>query len=113
MSNKIRQIRSDIIFLLEFSLDDFRSKYAGSAGGALWALVQPLSTILLYWFVFQICFHSGDVSDHPFILWLISGLMPWFFVSDAISASTSSMVEYSYLVEKVRFNIDILPTMWL
>ena len=49
------------------------------------------------------------MNNVPFIIWLVSGLLPWFFVSDAINNSTASLVEYSYLVKKVVFNIDILP----
>lgn len=96
-------------FIWQFALDDFKNKYSGSALGALWAFLQPITTIVLYWFVFQLGFKSQPVADFPFILWLLAGLVPWFFVSEAISNATASMVEYSYLVKKVLFNIDILP----
>lgn len=109
MKEKFKSELADLQFLWQFSLDDFKSKYAGAAGGAVWAVLQPFSTILLYWFVFQVGFNSPPVNGYPFILWLVSGLMPWFFISDAIAYATGSMVEYSYLVKKVRFNIDILP----
>ena len=104
-----KKIFSDISFLWQFSLDDFKGKYAGSFAGAAWAVVQPLTTIVLYWFVFQKGFRSQPVTDVPFILWLIAGLLPWLFFSDVIANTTPSMVEYSYLVKKVKFNIDILP----
>ena len=72
-------------------------------------LFSRFITVLIYWFIFQIGFKSGDVDGYPFILWLVSGLLPWFFVSDSITNATSSLVEYSYLVKKVLFNINILP----
>lgn len=109
MKEKIKEKWMDFSFLLQFSLDDLKGKYAGSLLGGFWAVLQPLSTILIYWFVFQLGFHSQPVLGVPFILWLISGLIPWFFVSEAIASSTSSLMEYSYLVKKVLFNIDILP----
>lgn len=77
--------------------------------GVLWAFIQPLMTIIIYWFIFQIGFKSQPVDNYPFILWLISGLIPWFFISESIVSVTSSLVEYSYLVKKIVFNIDILP----
>ena len=59
--------------------NDFKTKYAGSFFGILWAFVQPIVTILLYWFVFQVGLRSGDVSDVPFVLWLMCGLIPRYF----------------------------------
>jgi hypothetical protein len=47
--------------------------------------------------------------DHPFVLWLICGLVPWFFFSEALGSGTNALTEYSYLVKKVVFKIDILP----
>lgn len=109
MKKKIRKYLSDIGFLWQFSLDDFKRKYAGSVGGVAWAVLQPLSTVMLYWFVFQVGLKSGSVTEIPFILWLIAGLLPWLYISETISSSMPALVEYSYLVKKVRFNIDILP----
>lgn len=103
------KLLSDIGFLWQFSLDDFKRKYAGSIGGVAWAVIQPLSTVMLYWFVFQVGLKSGAVTEVPFVLWLIAGLLPWLYISDTIAASMPTLVEYSFLVKKVRFNIDILP----
>ena len=34
--------------------NDFKTRYAGSYFGVLWAMVQPVIIVLVYWFVFQI-----------------------------------------------------------
>ena len=96
---------------LIFSLakNDFKTRFAGSYLGIFWAFVQPVVTILVYWFVFQVGFRSGTVAEFPFVLWLTAGLVPWFYFSEALMGATSSLLEYSYLVKKVVFNIDILP----
>ncbi|HHV10255.1 MAG TPA: ABC transporter permease [Clostridiales bacterium] len=109
MKDKISKKTSEIIFIWQFAMDDFKAKYAGSALGGTWAFLQPIITIVLYWFVFQLGFKTQSVGDFPFILWLLSGLIPWFFFSDAISNATASMMEYNYLVKKVLFNVNILP----
>ena len=109
MRIKMKKLANDIAFVWQFALDDFKSKYAGSALGSLWAFLQPMVTIVLYWFVFQLGFKSQPVDDFPFILWLITGLVPWFFISEAIVNATASLRDYSYLVKKVLFHIDILP----
>lgn len=106
---KLREILNTLAFIRQFALDDFRNKYAGSALGILWAFLQPIITILLYWFVFQMGFKSQPIDNFPFILWLMIGLIPWFFISEAIANATATLMEYSYLVKKVLFNINILP----
>jgi teichoic acid transport system permease protein len=96
-----------LIFYL--SKNDFKTKFAGSYFGIFWAFVQPVITIVLYWFVFQVGLRSSSMNEVPFVLWLIAGLVPWFYYSDVISSVTNCFLEYSYLVKKVVFNISILP----
>ena len=43
------------------------------------------------------------------MLWLVSGIVPWFYFSESLSNGTNALLEYNYLVKKVVFNIDILP----
>ena len=91
--------------------NDFQARFAGSYFGIFWAFVQPLITVLLYWFVFQVGLRAGSVSDHPFILFLISGLIPWFYFSEICNGGTNCLIEYSYLVKKIVFNVGILPVL--
>ena len=61
---------------------DFKQRCLGSYLGILWAFIQPLITVVIFWFVFQIGFKSKPVDNFPFILWLVCGLFPWFFFND-------------------------------
>lgn len=90
--------------------NDFKTKYAGSYLGIVWAFIQPVITILVYWFVFSVGFRSGTGDlGVPFVLYLVAGIVPWFFFQDALIGGTNSLLEYNYLVKKVVFNIRILP----
>ncbi|HAC61699.1 MAG TPA: teichoic acid ABC transporter permease [Lachnospiraceae bacterium] len=96
--------------IVTLAKNDFRKKFAGSYMGILWALVQPVVTVLMYWFVFQVGLRqTQSYGGVPFILWMLAGLVPWFYFNDALTGGTSSLVEYSYLVKKVVFRIEILP----
>lgn len=95
------------------SKSDFKTKYAGSYLGITWAFVQPIVTVLVYWFVFQVGLRSVPIDNFPYALWLVAGLVPWFFFSEALSNATNSLLEYSYLVKKVVFKISILPVVKL
>ena len=98
----------------KLSKNDFKTRYAGSYFGVVWAMVQPVVIVLVYWFVFQIGLNNATAElkqgiKVPFVLWLVSGIVPWFYFSESLSNGTSALLEYNYLVKKVVFNINILP----
>lgn len=100
--------------IARLSVNDFKTKFAGSYLGIVWAFVQPVITILVYWFVFEKGFKPAPVNNAagvevPFVLWLTAGMVPWFFFSEALSGGARALLDYSYLVKKVVFQIDILP----
>ncbi len=100
--------------IARLSVNDFKTKFAGSYLGIVWAFIQPVITILVYWFVFEKGFkpaaiHNAAGDQVPYVLWLIAGMVPWFFFSDALSGGTRALLDYSYLVKKVVFQIDALP----
>lgn len=111
--NKKKYIIADVwqnrTLVWNLAKNDFKTKFAGSYLGIVWAFVQPIITVLVYWFVFQIALPSTPVENVPFVLWLVAGIVPWFFFSDAWNAGTMAFVDYSYLVKKVVFKISILP----
>ena len=104
-----RAIYHDRRLLLSLSLQDFKRRFAGSYFGILWGFINPMLTITVYWLVFQFGFRTGDVGEIPFVLWFMCGIVPWLFFSESLSAASNSFLEYSYLVKKVVFHINILP----
>ena len=94
--------------IFQLAKNDFKKKYAGSYLGIVWAFVQPVVTVMVYWFVFGMI-RSSSPRPVPFVLWLIAGLIPWFFFQDGLINGTNALLEYNYLVKKVVFRIDILP----
>ncbi len=88
---------------------DLKQRYLGSYLGILWAFIQPAITVLIFWFVFQVGFKSMPVDNFPFVLWLVCGMFPWFFFSDAWMSATNSIVANSFLVKKVVFRVSLLP----
>jgi ABC-type polysaccharide/polyol phosphate export permease len=113
LARKLISNGTDIIrlrnLIIELAITDFKKKYLGSFLGVFWAFVQPAATILIFWFVFQVGFKSAPVDNFPFILWLVTGMTPWFFFSEALSNATGSIVENAFLVKKVVFKVGLLP----
>ena len=96
------------------SVNDFKKRYAGSYMGIVWALAQPVITVIMYYIIFDVVFQSraqavSEGIEVPYVLMLTAGLVPWFFFSEALTNGTTSLLEYNYLVKKVLFKISILP----
>ena len=104
-----RELIRDAKVFLGLVSNDLKSRYSGSAFGIVWAYVQPLVTVLVFWYVYQVGFRNAPVDDAPFILWFICAFIPWTFFSDGSVTSAGVMYEYSYLVKKMRFKVWQLP----
>ena len=90
---------------------DLVKTYRGAALGWSWAIIKPAVTIFVYWFAFSIGLRmGGDVDGYPYFLWLISGLLPWFYMSEMITSGTDTIRKYSYLVTKMKFPVSTIPT---
>lgn len=110
MRQHIKDIYGSKRLILDLVKNDFKVKYAGSYLGITWAFVQPVITILLYWIVFQYGLRVVTSNTSiPFAIWLITGMVPWFFIADAITNGSNGFFEYNYLVKKVVFKISIIP----
>ncbi len=118
MLKALLEIPSEVMqskkLVLTLAKNDFKTKFAGSYLGRIWAFIQPIVTVLVYWFVFEKALNAGTQSTKsgitvPFVLWLIAGLVPWFYFQDILSSGTNVLIEYSYLVKKVVFKISTLP----
>jgi len=98
-----------IHLLVELIKRDFRSRFTGSALGISWAILQPLSFVVLYWFVFtRMIPRSPDAGSVEYPLFLISGLLPWLGISEGISRATPAIVENGPMVRRLTFKSEIL-----
>lgn len=88
---------------------ELEARYVGSIGGIVWAIVQPLVTVAVYWFVFSVGFRAQGPSGMPFILYFLGGFVPWLFFNEVLNASIPSVVGNAHLVKKTLFPTQILP----
>lgn len=93
----------------QLAVNDCRARFAASGLGMAWSFLQPLLMIFVIWYVFQVGFRSSPVDDVPFIVWYVPAFLSWNFFSEAVSQSTNSLMEYSYLLKKVNFKAEIIP----
>jgi len=95
--------------ILKLAQQDFKANYLGSYLTFIWAFIHPCITIVIFYVVFQIAFTAGPVDKYPFIIWLMTGMIPWFFFTESLTNATNSIIVYSFLVKKVVFRVSILP----
>lgn len=95
---------------------DLSARYQGSILGNLWPLLNQLSQLLIYTYVFSVVLQvklnlPGQQEDNPlaFGLWLFAGLVPWIAVSTGLSQACISVVSQPNLVKKVVFPLALLP----
>ncbi|MCL4292982.1 MAG: ABC transporter permease [Acidimicrobiia bacterium] len=92
--------------LLNLTRKELKVKYKNSVLGFLWSLLNPLLYLVVYYVVFQ---YFLKTSIPVFAVFLLAGLLPWTFFSNALGAGTTSIVGNSSLVGKVWFPREILP----
>lgn len=92
---------------------ELKAMYVGSLFGFFWAVVNPLTQLVIYGVVFGVFFKSTPdpvYGTNSFFLYLLCGLIPWQFFSQAVSASTNVIVSNGNLIKKaVGFSPEILP----
>jgi lipopolysaccharide transport system permease protein len=94
---------------------DLEARYKGSVLGNLWPLVNQLSQLLIYTYVFSIVLNVKlslkglPATDMTFGLWLFAGLLPWIAFTGGLNQSASSVLSQPNLVKKVVFPLFLLP----
>ena len=95
----VQAIWRNRFLIVQLTKRDFQSRYLGSYLGLPWAFIKPLAVIVVMWFAFTYGLKIGKVDNNvPFAMWLVIGIIPWFYVSDNIIGSTRSLQEYSFLI---------------
>jgi lipopolysaccharide transport system permease protein len=99
-----------LYLFVELIKRDFRLRFTGSALGVAWAILQPLSLVVLYWFVFTLMIppRSPSVAGQNYVLFLICGLIPWIGINEGILRGTTSIVDNAPMVRRLAFRSEIL-----
>lgn len=94
------------------ALKEISKKYKGTVFGSAWAIFKPVMFICFYWFGIAVGVRGGssDIDGHPYIFWLISGIIPWFFISETWSYVAKSIRSNKHLVTKIKFPVETIPT---
>ncbi|MGI5964186.1 MAG: ABC transporter permease [Lawsonibacter sp.] len=115
MKTLIQIIKEHITYrkqIMKLAKSDLIKTYRGSALGWAWTLIKPLVTIFVFWFAFTQGLRQGEggIDGYPFILWLIAGFIPWFYMSEMITQGAGCIRKNRHMVTKMKFPISVIPT---
>ncbi|WP_226670841.1 ABC transporter permease [Metabacillus litoralis] len=100
-----------INLIYRMSRFEVKGAYQNHYLGTLWQFLNPIIQIMIYWIVFGIGIRGGQpVGEIPYILWLLMGLIPWFFISPSMIQGSNSIHQKVSLVSKMNFPVSLLPT---
>jgi ABC-2 type transport system permease protein len=84
------------------TLRDLKIRYSTSFLGYFWSIVDPLLMSAIYYFVFVVIFHRGDAVHQPYIVFLLTGLLPWMWFSGAVGDTTRAFLREQKLIRSTK-----------
>jgi len=103
-----RVLRYRDLFLV-FVLREFTLRYRYSVVGVAWALLQPLSMMALFTFIFTYIVHYDIARGYPKVLFFYSALLPWTFFASSLNYAVPSLRNHYELITKIYFPREIIP----
>lgn len=87
---------------------DVKVRYKQTVLGALWAVLQPFVTMVVFSLFFGVLI--GVASDGvPYPIFTYTALVPWTFFANSLTQATSGMVSNADLLKKIYFPRLALP----
>jgi lipopolysaccharide transport system permease protein len=93
--------------VLSFTLRDVKARYKQTSLGVAWAIVQPLSIMIVFTLVFSV-FAKVPSDGLPYPIFAYNGLIFWTFFANSVTAGTLAMVANSPLIRKIYFPRETL-----
>lgn len=100
----------DLIWTL--SVHRIKVRYKQSVLGVFWAILQPISMMLIFTFIFSLIAKMPS-EGAPYAIFAYTALLPWNYFSTGVSNGTNSLVRHAQFVTKVYFPREILPITYI
>jgi homopolymeric O-antigen transport system permease protein len=95
--------------LFFFVWRDVKVRYKQTVLGALWAVIQPLTTTFAFAILFGRFGGLAKQVEGPYALHVFVGMLPWTFFANAVMAASNSLLGAGHLISKVYFPRLIVP----
>lgn len=113
---------NNVMLIIKEQIDNFGiisrvSKYEEKATyqshylGLMWQFLNPLIQIGIYYLIFGVGLNGArDVDGVPFIVWMLIGIIVWFFINTSLLGGSNSIYNKVAMVSKMKFPVSILPS---
>ena len=110
MIEVIRECWENRYRLYTLSVYDLKVRNSGTWFGAFWNVLNPALQIFVYWFVFAIGLRtSAPQGEHSYLIWMLMGIIPWFYISEAMNGCMSAIFAFQGVLKHMRFPVAIVP----
>jgi len=97
--------------LVTLTKQSLLNRYAGSALGLVWTIIQPLLFMTAFWLIFAFGLKGVALTGHqvPFVASFFCGFASWMIFQEATVGGVSSITGSSFLVKKIAFPVEVIP----
>ena len=105
---RLAEYRGQSTLLKYLIARNWKLRYRNTAMSVVWALAQPMLPALMLGFLFSSTLAPQQVSV-PYVLFLLAGLVPWSFLTLAVTSGSGAFIVNAGILTKVYFPRAILP----
>jgi lipopolysaccharide transport system permease protein len=111
LTHPITALRRNWRVFVRTTANELRSKYAGSLLGMLWMVVAPLLLMSIYSVIYLAVFkvRPADMPAEHYVLYVLSGLLPFIAFSDGTTAACSSLTSNRAILLSTVFPAELVP----
>ncbi len=113
MFKVIKEQIDNFHLIKRLSVYELKSSNRNNYLGILWEFINPAIQIAIYWFVFGFVQNrptvKGENGDIPFFVWMLSGILLWFFIYPAITQGSKSIYSRLRMVSRMNFPLSAIP----
>ncbi len=98
-------------FAWYLAMGNLKARNASTTLGLLWWVLNPVLLGAVYWFVFGLLFQrqSTEFGGLLFVVYLLSGMFPFYFTQTAMTGGVNSIVNNTQLLANLHFPRAVLP----
>ncbi len=96
----------DLLYFLVWR--DIKVRYSETVLGIAWAVIQPLTTVLVFSVIFGRWIKVSS-EGYPYALFVYAAVLPWGFFSTAVTTCGNSVLGSANLITKVYFPRLVIP----
>lgn len=105
----LREIWQNMSIANRLARFNITSRWADNYLGSAWDYLEPVMYIGTYFVVFGLGMYDGTVNGQPYILWLLVGVVPWYFIKGSFTRGMTSIKSQLGMLTKTKFPMSIAP----